>query len=133
MLNLAFTNQYLENLYENREDKVLIVCEKIDEQSLLIEKCLDAGVLEDNIFNHNSIFNIKEALNGEISHIIINARLYNYFVFSVLDKFVAEKRLSILIYHGDDEHKTIRLITDERLLHINKNTTALLLRKLLDE
>jgi len=133
MSNLAFTNYHLENLYENREDKVLIVCEKIEEQSLLIEKCLDAGVLEDNIFNHSSIFNLKEALNGEISHIIINARLYNYLVVSVLDKFVEEKKLAVLIYHGDDEHKTIRLITDERLLHINKNTTALLLRKLLDE
>ncbi len=133
MLNLAITNQQFEELSDHSDKSVLIICESITSQALLTEKCIDAGVKEENIFHHNSIFNIQEIMCDELTHVIIDACLYNYFVFSVLDKYINESDLSILIYHGEDGLKTIRLITDNRLLHINSMTTTLLMKKLLDE
>ena len=133
MLNLAIVNDNYEKINRVGEIKVLIIAERLEAQAFLIEKCIDAGVKAQNILNHNNAGNIRDYITDDITHVIIDAHLYNYLVSNILNKFIDEKTLSILIYHGEDEVKTIRLITDNRLMHINKMTTAMLLKKLLEE
>ncbi len=130
MLNNTF---FIEKSTKQECSRVLILANKIDLQAQLIEKCQNAGVSENEIFCNNSIFELKNYLKLGLTHVIIEDHLYNYFTYNLLNKYLENKAISVIIYHSDDELKTIRLITDERLIHINKATSAVLLDKLLYE
>lgn len=132
MLKLKESNNEKE-LVNLSNSKILIITQSLKSQTALTSKCIDCGVKEENIYYHNSIFSINEILNSSFSHVIIEAGLYNYFVFNAMNNFITNNNLSVLIHHQEEELKTIRLITDNRLIHINDTTTSFLLGKLLKE
>ena len=131
MLNSTAQENYKQ--FAKYEKKVLIVSDKIDEQAFLIGKCIDAGIKETNIMQVNSIFEIEKLISNSLTHIIIDANLYNYFVANILEKYIDSKLISVFIFHSKNGAKTIRLITDSRLYHINSNTTPFLLQKMFDK
>jgi len=131
MLNFSPLQQYYEHAVCER--KVIVISESIDVQTIMTEKCIDAGIKSDNVVQGNSVFNIERLLDANVSHIILDAHLYNYIVSNMLERYISSNLLHLLIYHPENDIQTIRLLTDKRLQHINKATTAVLLKRMLDE
>ena len=131
MLNFDTVKQSYEN-FKDYERKVLIVTENLSEQVLLTTKCIDADISEKNIIAVSSVFDIERCLSNSLTHIIIDSQLYSYFVSNMLEKYIEANLISIIVFHGEDDTRTIRLITDSRIRHINGATTPLLLRKMFD-
>ena len=131
MLNLAIINDDYCN--KKKEDlEILIVSQKIETQSRLTEMCLDADINDTQIHQTNTISDIAEFIKKGITKIILDAELYNYFGSCILNEFIENNTVKVLINHSENSHKTIRLITDTKLGHINSKTSPVILKKLLN-
>lgn len=129
MLNLAIVNKNLQNAPSKN---FLIVSEDLSTQVIMYEKCLDAGVSEDNIAHHNCALCLENYLESYVDFLLIDAALFTNKMVQVLEKLVEKKNLKVFVYHSDDNSQTLRLTTNMRLVHINGATSAVILKKLLN-
>lgn len=99
---------------------VLLIQNNIKTLAELTEKCLEAGISEKNIFSVSDADSAERYLEiAGISHIIVDASLYNYMVASVIDKFAEYFPIQVIINNIKPEHKTLRMMTDKSLCFID--------------
>ena len=129
MLNLAIVNKNLQN---TPSKNFLILSESLSTQVRMYEKCLEAGISEENIAHHNCALCLESYLENCVDFLLIDANLYTSKVVQVIEELVEKKGLKVFVYHSDDNPQTLRLITNMRLVHINGATSAVILKKLLN-
>lgn len=99
---------------------VLLIQNDIKAVAEYTEKCVESGVSERNIFAVSDAESAERYLEiAGISHVIVDANLYNFMVASIVEKFSEYFPIQTIITDAKPEQKTLRMLSDKSLTYVN--------------
>lgn len=99
---------------------VLLIQNDIKAIAEYTEKCVESGVSERNIFAVSDAESAERYLEiAGISHVIVDANLYNFMVSSIVEKFSEYFPIQTIITNAKAEQKTLRMLNDKSLTYVN--------------
>lgn len=99
---------------------VLLIQNDIKTLSELTQECINCGISEKNIFSVTEPESAERYLEiAGISHIIVDAELYNVIVEAAVEKFSEYFPITVIINNADEKTKTLRMLSNKSLLYLN--------------
>ena len=99
---------------------VLLIQNDIKAIAEYTEKCVESGVSERNIFAVSDAESAERYLEiAGISHVVVDANLYNFMVSSIVEKFSEYFPIQTIITNAKSEQKTLRMLNDKSLAYVN--------------
>ena len=99
---------------------VLLIQNDIKAIAEYTEKCVESGVSERNIFAVSDAESAERYLEiAGISHVVVDANLYNFMVSSIIEKFSEYFPIQTIITNANPEQKTLRMMNDKSLVFVN--------------
>lgn len=93
---------------------VLIIQQDLNTIAKITEKCIEAGVCENNIFSVTEIDSAQRYLEiAGISYVIINADMYNFVIATVIEQFCEFYPIQVIITGSGHEQRTLRMMNDK--------------------
>lgn len=112
---------------------VLLVQQDLKDVVALTELLIDAGVNDTKIHNACNYSSIEHYLSAdEVTHIVIDAHLYNYSISSLINEYT-DGQVEVYVNNFENMPKTIRLMTDKNLQYLPENTTSFELNRMFSE
>ncbi|MDD3237156.1 MAG: hypothetical protein PHV37_03575 [Candidatus Gastranaerophilales bacterium] len=93
------------------------------------DKCVNAGIVEDDIFATiypNDIY--KYLKNGLVSTIVIDSELYNLEIATKIKAYSETHNMQLVLITKNKAKRTIRMLMDRNIKYINPEISALDLR-----
>lgn len=99
---------------------VLLIQNDIRAIAEYTEKCVESGISERNIFAVSDAESAERYLEiAGISHVVVDANLYNFMVSSVVEKFSKYFPIQTIITNAKAEQKTLRMLSDKSLTYVS--------------
>lgn len=99
---------------------ILIIQKNIKTLSELTQECLNCGISEKNIFSINDPESAERYLEiAGISHIIVDAELYNVIIESTVEKYSEYFPITVILNNINEKTKTLRMLSNKSLLYLN--------------
>ena len=99
---------------------VLLIQNDIKAIAEYTEKCVESGVSERNIFAVSDAESAERYLEiAGISHVVVDANLYNFMVSSIIEKFSEYFPIQTIITNAKAEQKTLRMLSDKSLTYVS--------------
>ena len=99
---------------------VLLIQNDIKAIAEYTEKCVMSGISERNIFAVSDAESAERYLEiAGISHVVVDANLYNFMVASIIEKFSEYFPIQTIITNAKAEQKTLRMLSDKSLTYVN--------------
>ena len=99
---------------------VLLIQDDIKSIAEYTEKCVESGISERNIFAVSDAESAERYLEiAGISHVIVDANLYNFVVSSIVEKFSEYFPIQTIITNAKAEQKTLRMLSDKSLTYVS--------------
>lgn len=103
---------------------VLLVQQDLKDVVNLTELLIDAGVDDTKIHNACNYSALEHYLSiGEVTHIVIDAHLYNYSMSSLINEY-NDGQIEVYVNNFENMPKTIRLMTDKLIQYLPQNTSS---------
>lgn len=99
---------------------VLLIQNNIKTLSELTQECINCGISERNIYSVTEPESAERYLEiAGISHIIVDAELYNVIVEAAVEEFSEYFPITVIINNADEKNKTLRMLSNKSLLYLN--------------
>ncbi len=99
---------------------VLLIQNNLKTLSELTQECINCGISERNIYSVTEPESAERYLEiAGISHIIVDAELYNVVVEAAVEEFSQYFPITVIINNADEKNKTLRMLSNKSLLYLN--------------
>lgn len=104
----------------SNKNTILLIQNNIKTLSELIQECINCGISEQDIYSVTEPESAERYMEiAGISHIIVDAGLYNVVVEAAVEKFSEYFPITVIITNADETNKTIRMLSDKSLRYLN--------------